>query len=131
MNTAPSFDDSGTITLDPTPTRTIPIDDDRRSSPRIASGVSALLRSLDGEDVLACTADDLGRGGLHLHAPLDLGFAVGQRYEVIITEVPDPAAMPGLRGEQNYATVLRTETRADAPDAHMGVGMRFDNPIFF
>ncbi len=128
MNPAPNLENSGTITLDPTPTRTLPVDDERRSSPRITAGVSALLRSLDGEDVLACTMVDLGQGGLHLHAPLDLGLAVGQRYQVVITDVPDEAAMPDLCGEEHYVTVLRTEPRTDA---RVGVGMRFDQPLFF
>ena len=128
MNPAPNLEDSGTITLDPTPTRTLPVDDERRSSPRIVAGVSALLRSLDGEDVLACAMVDLGQGGLHLHAPLDLGLAVGQRYQVVITDVPDEAAMPDLCGEEHYVTVLRTEPRTDD---RVGVGMRFDQPLFF
>jgi hypothetical protein len=131
MNTAFGFEPRGTLTLEPSPVRPSFIDCDRRCGPRIAAGVSALLRSLDGEHVLACPADDLGEGGLHIHAPLDLGLAVGQRYQVIITEVPDAAAMPDLCGEENYATVLRTETRAGAPGDHVGVGLRFDQPIFF
>ena len=128
MNAPRNLQDSGTITLDPTPTRTLPVDDERRSSPRISAGVSGVLRSLDGQDVLACAMDDLGEGGLHLLAPLDLGLAVGQRYQVIITHVPDEAAMPDLRGEEHYVTVLRTETRTDS---RVGVGMRFDQPLFF
>ncbi len=127
MNSAPDLENSGTITLDPTPTRMLPIDDERRSSRRIAAGVSALVRSLDGEDV-PCTMVDLGPGGLHVHAPLDLGLAVGQRYQVVITDVPDEAAMPDLCGEEHYVTVLRTEPRTDE---RVGVGMRFDQPLFF
>lgn len=103
--------------------------DDRRVSPRRQRGYWASLLSLDGEEVIGCCPDDVGEGGLHLTAPVGYGFAVGQRYELLVGEDDGAGSRRKVTGEGHYATVVRTRFLMGEPGGQVGVGLRFDHPI--
>jgi len=104
---------------------------ERRSSVRRKGGAWASLVTLDGNPMLRCTVDDLGEGGLHVTSPVGYGFAVGQRYEVLLGRGGNPSAESDFLGEGHYATVVRTQFLLDRPEGGdgMGIGLRFDQPV--
>jgi hypothetical protein len=102
---------------------------DRRSGPRRQGGYWANLLALDGEEVIRCDCDNMGEEGLHFTAPVGYGFAVGQRYELLVGERDEAGQDRSLSGAGHYATVVRTQfLMADLGD-QVGVGLRFDQPI--
>ena len=102
---------------------------ERRDGVRCDSDVWAGLLSLDGQEVIRCQPDDLGEGGLHFTAPVGFGFAVGQRYELLVGRGDAPESKQDLVGEGRYATVVRTEFKMDEAGDRVGVGLRFDQPL--
>jgi len=104
---------------------------ERRSSVRRRGGAWASLVTLDGNPMLSCAVDDIGEGGLHVTSPVGYGFAVGQRYEVLLSRGNEPSAESDFLGEGHYATIVRTKFMLDRPEAGdgMGIGMRFDQPV--
>ncbi|MCH7814162.1 MAG: hypothetical protein IID40_09100 [Planctomycetes bacterium] len=119
--------DPSALVVDPPPAPAV----ERRSSARRTDGLWARLLTLDGEGMIHCQADDLGEGGLHLTPPVGFGFAVGQRYEVLLGGEGPDGEPTNLTGEGHYATVVRTEFLPDAQNqrGHLGVGLRFDQPL--
>lgn len=99
---------------------------ERREGVRREAGFWAGLITLDGREVLRCRADNISEGGMHLSAPIGYGFAVGQRYEVLVGRDDDGARQSGFLGEGHYATVVRTEFLIDDDGDAVGVGLRFD-----
>jgi len=77
-----------------------------------------------------CAADNLGEGGTHLRVPVAWGLAVGQRLEIGFE--PGPATEHGtnLAEDARYATVVRTEPHRYQSESLVGVGLRFDQPLF-
>jgi hypothetical protein len=102
---------------------------ERREHLRRVSGYCVRLMSLDGVEVINGTADDLGEGGLHLTAPIGYGFAVGQRYEVLVGDAGADEHGPNMVGEGHYATVVRTRFLNDGTSDQVGIGLRFDHPV--
>ena len=92
-------------------------------------GLWASLHALDGTEVLHCKPDDLGEGGLHITAPVGHGFAVGQRYKMYVGR-GEHSSQGNLIGDGQYATVVRTEFLMGEQRDSVGVGLRFDHPIF-
>lgn len=119
--------DPPALLVDPPPAAT----EERRSSARRTDGLWARLLTLDGEEIIRCQTDDLGEGGLHLTPPVGYGFAVGQRYEVLLGGEGPDGQPTDLTGEGHYATVVRTEFLPDTQHqrGHLGVGLRFDQPL--
>ncbi len=106
------------------------VEADRRANHRIPVKLPTTLVGLNGSEVLRFTTDDVGEGGLRFKAPIGYGLAVGQRYEVVFPDEVTERGWGNLVGDGHYATVLRTEMRADAdPDEHLTVGLRFDHPL--
>ena len=102
---------------------------ERRQGRREAMMLRGQLLRLGDAAPIRCQIDNVGEGGLHVVAPVGYGFAVGQRYEVLMTDI-DPALLDsGPEAAGHYATVVRTEMCVGAPDDHVGVGLRFDQPL--
>ncbi|MCP4247121.1 MAG: hypothetical protein GY778_08730 [bacterium] len=119
--------DHAALIVDPPAASTV----ERRSSARRSDGIWTSLMTLDGEELIRCQADDVGEGGLHLTPPVGFGFAVGQRYEVLLGGEGPDGRPTDITGEGHYATVVRTEFLPDAHEEHrqLGVGLRFDQPL--
>ncbi len=100
---------------------------DRRLGPRRDGAYWASLLSLDGEEVIRCRPDNMGEGGMHFTAPIGYGFAVGQRYELLVGETD--GSERHVVGEGHYATVVRTRFLMGEPGDQVGVGLRFDQPV--
>ncbi len=65
-----------------------------------------------------------------MRAPLEHGLSVGQRCEVVFSEARETPGLSSFVGETLYATVVRTTVIADGSHQLLGVGMRFDQPLF-
>ena len=103
--------------------------DDRRGGPRREGDYWASLLSLDGREVISCQLNNMCEGGLHFTAPVGYGFAVGQRYELLVGERDVAGLDHKLVGEGHYATIVRTEFLIGDQGDQVGVGLRFDQPI--
>jgi len=101
---------------------------ERRSGVRQQSGLWASLVALDGREMIRCPADNVAEGGMHLTSPVGYGFAVGQRYEILLQREEDDGQQSNLLGEGHYATVVRTRFLMGGAD-RVGVGLRFDQPL--
>jgi len=102
--------------------------EDRRSDAHQPSGLRACLLSPRGYEVLRCRTRDLSGDSICLSAPIGYGLAVGQRFEVLLTdkdvELPDVLRMErGL-----YATVVRTRVDVGPDGDWVDVALRFDEP---
>ena len=102
---------------------------ERREGVRRETGFWAGLITLDVCEVLRCAADNISEGGLHLTAPVGYGFAVGQRYEILVGRGQDGGEQASLLGEGHYATIVRTEFLINDQGDRVGVGLRFDQPV--
>ncbi|HUU85897.1 MAG TPA: hypothetical protein VM243_20555 [Phycisphaerae bacterium] len=102
---------------------------ERRDGIRRDTGFWAGLVTLDGCEVLRSKADNICEGGLHLTAPVGFGFAVGQRYEVLVGQGEDCREQANLLGEGHYATIVRTEFVMNDDGDRVGIGLRFDQPV--
>ena len=95
--------------------------DERRSTPRFPRRVTAKVIGVGAAEVFRCTTEDISENGLYVQVPLASGLRVGQRCEVMLSDDG---------GESHYATVVRTEPIAKAPNPIVGAGLRFDQPLF-
>ena len=105
---------------------------ERRASGRIRAALHAKLTGVGSGGTLSCTATDIGAGGMYVRAPASSGLAVGQRYEVLLSERSAEASqLAKLMGEGCYATVVRTDRPASPGGDIVGGGLRFDRPLVF
>jgi hypothetical protein len=102
--------------------------DDRRCSRRYEEALRAVLRAENSRELIRCTTDNLGEGGLRCTIPTGISLGVGERYEIVIESAPKGSKLSHLTGETCYATVCRTEASATREDM-LGVGLRFDFPL--
>jgi hypothetical protein len=102
---------------------------DRRTDLRMRQRKLASLVALDGSEMIRCTTDNIGAGGMHVTVPVGYGFAVGQRYEVLLSDDRPADPAESLFGDGQYATVVRTQIATDSPTGQVGVGLRFDTPL--
>lgn len=105
---------------------------ERRDHLRKEADYWVSLLSLDGAEIFRNRTDNLGEGGLHVTAPVGYGFAVGQRYEVLVGAEESHDGQTDLVGEGHYATVVRTKFltgEGQHGDGHVGIGLRFDHPV--
>lgn len=105
------------------------VEEDRRTSERVALRVSLKLLGLGSTNALPCTVSNVSAGGLFVHVPMGSGLEVGQRYEVKVPAPRPPAQLAGIAGEGAYATVVRTKQLAQEPAPLIGAAMRFDQPL--
>ena len=83
------------------------------------------MLSLDGEEVIRCCPDDVGEGGMHLTAPVGYGFAVGQRYELLVGEDDGAGSQRKVTGDGHYATVVRTRFLLGEPGGQVDCQVSF------
>jgi hypothetical protein len=122
-------DSVAVATIDGSPAQDLPIGFDRRTELRQRHEESATLVALDGAELIKCSVDNIGPGGMHVTVPVGYGFAVGPRYEVVFGDLPVPTGLGTSMGDGLYATVVRTRIARSSPSGHVGVGLRFDSPI--
>ena len=102
--------------------------EERRSSGRIRAELAAQLVCVGATRTVQATATDIGAGGLFVQAPTESELAVGQRYEVVLTdEREEVAELSRFIGEGRFATVVRTERLAAESPSALGAGLRFDH----
>ena len=115
----PSSDLVGTVTIE-----------ERRASPRIRRDLPVNLRGLDGGQTLCCTLANFNEGGLFVRVPRDHGIRLGQRCELRFDGAADSSGLSSLAGLTLYATIVRTEPVGPESDPTLGIGVRFDQPLF-
>ena len=76
------------------------------------------------------TAADISEAGLFLHVPAACGVTVGQRYELLLSEQTADDNEPEVMSAGCYATVVRTAPLRQEGGPALGVGMRFDQPLY-
>ena len=104
--------------------------EDKRATLRLPVNLAARLTVLGAGAEVTCAADNLSEGGAHLRVPVACGLAVGQRLEVGFEPGPVGELGVSLAEDARYATVVRTEPRLYQPESQVGVGLRFDQPLF-
>lgn len=102
--------------------------DDRRGSARIPRALTACLVAHRDDRSLECTTVDLGEGGMCAYVSPDSGLAVGQRYDVTLTD--QSGGLPSFVASC-YATVVRTNAQFVSGEPQLSVGFRFDHPCYF
>lgn len=90
----------------------------------------ASLWGFGSTDAIACRASNLSEDEVYVHAPPSSGIAVGQRYEVRLSDsgqAPKDVACALAGG--CFATVVRTDLPKASPQHELGAGLRFDRPL--
>ena len=123
------------ITSDPKPAGTIDSPgttavEERRASQRVRQDLAVNLRGFGGAQALCCTVENINTGGLFVRVPRDQGICLGQRCELMITGAADSPDLLSVAGLPLFATVVRTEPLGPESNPTLGVGMRFDQPLF-
>ncbi len=101
--------------------------EDRRVSERVPRQFQARLCGFRGPAELTCEIRDISEGGAYVTLPWDCGVGVGQRIEVALEPADGAGDCPT---EVCFATVVRTEQLDSGSRSALGVGMRFDQPLF-
>lgn len=103
---------------------------DKRDYTRRPMACDIWLIDLGGQSVLRCKTDNVGDAGLHAHAPIGFGLAVGQRYELKMTQNTARAVLgPHPAKSLGYGTVIRTEMKlGSGASDRIGFAIRFDTP---
>lgn len=128
LMSAPAVSDDTFIQADEAGEK-LPVAYDRRIDLRERRMLWAGLVALDGAEMIRCTTDNIGPGGMHVTVPVGYGFAVGQRYEVLLSDDCEFARDGDEFDDGHYATVVRTQIATDLPTGKVSVGLRFDTPI--
>ena len=102
---------------------------ERRTSARQPRRAYACLLSLIGCNVVRCCTHNLSETGVYVSAPIGYGLAVGQRYEVLLSEGDSHEPNPRLMSRGRCATVVRTRLEVGPDGDSVGVALRFDRPI--
>ena len=115
----PSSDSAGAPTVE-----------ERRASPRIRRKLRVNLRGLGGAQTLCCTLENINEGGLFVRVPQNHELRLGQRCELGFDGAADSPGLSSLAGLTLYATIVRTESAGSESNPTLGVGVRFDQPLF-
>lgn len=102
--------------------------DDRRGSARTPRALTASLVAHRDDRSIECVTVDLCEGGMCAYVSPDSGLAVGQRYDVTLT---DQSGGHPLFVASCYATVVRTNAQNVSGQPQLSVGFRFDHPCYF
>lgn len=87
------------------------------------------ILSMPSRAILRCITDNVSQDGLHATAPVGFGLAVGQRYEIRLSNSRLPKKSVDQVAPLGYGTVVRTEFQNSHSDCHrVGFAMRFDTP---
>lgn len=103
---------------------------DQRATPRDLRTFAAKLIALGSAVPIECFTDNVSESGFYLRTAADSGLAVGQRFEVALSERGDSSEAENLAGDGCYATVVRTDQLAGDPTPQIGAAFRFDQPLF-
>ena len=117
--TIPSSDPVGTTTVE-----------ERRASQRIRRDLSVNLRGLGDAQTLCCTLENINEGGLFVRVPRDHGIGLGQRCELRFDGAAHSQGLSSLAGLTLFATIVRTESVGSVSKPTLGIGVRFDQPLF-
>ncbi len=104
--------------------------DERRNTPRLHESLCLQLTGIGCPKEHGCTATDIGENGLYVEMAADCGVDVGQRCELHFPEVTKASQLSEVAGESRYATVVRTELLKHGASKLVGVGLRFDRPMY-
>ena len=106
--------------------------EEHRASPRVRKRFTVSLLGMGcNAAVEQCCTDNISEDGMFVQAPPAYGLRVGQRCEVVLTDERGSAASSCFVGEVRYATVVRTTRVSQTSPPMVGLGMRFDQPLFF
>ncbi|HNQ24242.1 MAG TPA: PilZ domain-containing protein [Phycisphaerae bacterium] len=92
--------------------------------------VAAKLLGTGAGTPVLCAADNISEGGIHVQVSQRFAVALGERIEVVLDPGPDAPHLAHLRGEIRFATVVRTEPQRDTLPPGVGLGLRFDQPLY-
>ncbi len=112
------------------PAQTI-VYDEHRSVLRTISPLVAQVSQLGDVSSYSCMVRDISEDGLFMRIPTDCHISVGHRCEVTIVGDVEANQCSGLIGETFYATVIRSERIELETETVVGVGLRFDQPLYF
>lgn len=104
--------------------------DERRNAPRLHESLPMRLTGVGCSKEHGCTTTDIGESGLYVKMAGDCGVDVGQRCELHFPEETKGSQLSEVAGESRYATVVRTELLKHGADKLVGVGLRFDRPMY-
>ena len=104
--------------------------EERRASQRTRRDMPVNFRGLGGAQTLCCTLENFNEGGLFVRVPRDHGIRLGQRCELRFDGAGDSPGLSSLAGLTLYATIVRTETVGPESNLTLGIGVRFDQPLF-
>ena len=107
--------------------------EERRDHPRLVCEATMRLAGVGCPDVSSCRLIDYSRGGLAVRVPGGTDLTVGQRFEVVVRNMPNQEAadLSDAMGPSCYATVIRTTTATAAMNpTDVTAGLRFDQPLF-
>lgn len=105
--------------------------DDRRCFPRMSRLFVTTITELGGSVSRKCDVRDISESGLFARVPTDYDVCVGKRCEVTITEENNAEHPSNLIVESLYATIVRTERIELETETVVGIGLRFDQPLYF
>ncbi len=102
--------------------------EERRSSARFSVAMPATLVDPCGDEAVRCSMTGIAEGGVYVLAPTSSGVSLGRRFELRLQDSAVPPELTNLTGQGLYATVIRTERTKQS--GTIGVGLRFDQPLF-
>jgi len=107
--------------------------DERRAANRVRRRTATMVTPLGGMEGIACITENVSEGGAYLTAPLHCGLRLGDRCELMFG-----ACLDSTSGQWSiscdggaYATIIRTETATRDGEGAIGIGLRFDQPLYF
>ncbi len=107
------------------------VHDERRTFPRSPKPLVTQVKQLGDMNIHDCAVRDISENGLYMRIPSDCHLSVGHRCEVSIVGEGEVGSCGGLIGESLYATVVRSERIELETETVVGVGLRFDQPLYF
>lgn len=105
--------------------------DDRRCFPRMSRSFVTTIIELGSSEIHNCSVRDISESGLFARVPTGYDVCVGRRCEVTITEENNAEHPSNVIAESLYATIVRTERVELETETVVGVGLRFDQPLYF
>ena len=102
----------------------------RRLHERSAPSWWARLTPMGRRAAIEGEVANVGEGGAHLIVSAEADVTVGQRFEFELGQLIGSEPGASLLPEAAYVTVVRTEPNPGSRSGFVGVGLRFDQPLF-
>jgi hypothetical protein len=111
----------------------IPRIDERRATNRVRRQTATMVTPLGSTEGIACITENVSEGGAYVTAPFDCGLRLGDRCELVFGACLDSTtAQWSISCDTGaYATIIRTETATRDGEGAIGIGLRFDQPLYF